>query len=250
MKNYYLKKFTMEQILNIKTPDKFLIRGILNTPKNKTSKLIIIIHGLTGHPNEHHLYNSSKTFVQEGYATFRPALYYGEKGCRNLTNCTVKIHSQDINTVVNYFKKKYKKIFIVGHSLGGPSIVLSNLKNYTAITLWDPSTNTKILNEEARFDKKRNAYILDWGQEIILGNDMYNETIKFNDYTEYVKESKVPLKIIVAGKGIMVDSARDYFLKTKGPKAYYIVQNASHCFDEEGTEEELLAQTIDWFNEY
>ena len=61
----------MEKEIKIKTNDKHFIYGVLNTPNKKTEKLIIFVHGLSGHKNEHIFYNAKNFFVKKGYAVFK-----------------------------------------------------------------------------------------------------------------------------------------------------------------------------------
>lgn len=43
----------MEKELKIKTPDKKLIYGSFVSAGKKSDKLVIFVHGFTGHKNEH-----------------------------------------------------------------------------------------------------------------------------------------------------------------------------------------------------
>ena len=47
----------MEKEIKIKTPDKHIIYGTLNTSKKNSNILLIFVHGLTGHRDEHIFYN-------------------------------------------------------------------------------------------------------------------------------------------------------------------------------------------------
>ncbi|MEK6950379.1 MAG: hypothetical protein AABX13_01505 [Nanoarchaeota archaeon] len=58
------------------------------------------------------------------------------------------------------------------------------------------------------------------------------------------------VKIIVAGKGIIVKSGKEYFLQANQPKAFSSIAKATHCFDEEGTEEELFKETWGWVKRF
>jgi predicted alpha/beta-fold hydrolase len=171
-------------------------------PRNK--KLIIFVHGLTGHKNEHIFYNTAKFFSQNNFATFRFDLYSGEKKGRLLSKCTIKIHVFDLKTVINYFRKKYSKIYLVGHSLGGPVVLMAGLKNtIESIVLWDPSLNTLegLSSNILKFNKQLNKYILKWGTEYLLSKEMVKSWKKTDD--KLLQYFQVPTKIICAGKGIL-----------------------------------------------
>ncbi len=55
----------MEKQVKLKTKDKHIIYGVLNTSSKKCDKLAIFIHGLTGHPNEHTFYNAANQFPKK-----------------------------------------------------------------------------------------------------------------------------------------------------------------------------------------
>src|SRR3989304_3753719 len=116
----------METQLKIKTPDKHIIYGTLRPAKRKSSTLLIFVHGLAGHQDEHIFYNGARYFSEKGINTFRFDLYTGEKGGRILTKCGISTHAKDLDTVVKHFRKKFKEIFVAGHSLGGLTIQASN----------------------------------------------------------------------------------------------------------------------------
>jgi predicted alpha/beta-fold hydrolase len=51
----------MEKEIRIKTPDRHVIYGTLRIPKKKTGTLLVFVHGLTGHRNEHIFYNGARS---------------------------------------------------------------------------------------------------------------------------------------------------------------------------------------------
>ncbi len=237
----------MQKNIIIKSKDrKVNIYGVLDNIAS-TRKLIIFVHGLTGHKNEHHLYNGAKFFNSKGFNTFRFDLYSEENKGRRLKNCSIKTHSIDLETVINHFKNIYKDIFLVGHSLGGPTILGANLVNVNKIVLWDPST---ILVKEDKswfnFDKRINAYIIDWGVSIIANKQLFDEWMNL-DYTAWYKNCTQPLKIVCAEKGIVQHEWKKILHNFKNKHELRIVKKAGHCFDEEDTEIKLFEETLAWF---
>lgn len=55
----------MQKEVRIKTTDKKTIFGTLDTPEGKSKGLIIFVHGLTGHRNEHIFFNAAKYFTKK-----------------------------------------------------------------------------------------------------------------------------------------------------------------------------------------
>lgn len=116
----------MEKELKIPTPDKKVVVGTLLTAKKKSEILVVFVHGFTGHQNEHIFFNGAKFFSEKGIDSFRFNLYAGEdKNIRRFRDTTISLHGKDISTVVKSFRKKYKKIYVVGHGYGGTSLLFA-----------------------------------------------------------------------------------------------------------------------------
>ncbi len=109
----------MEKQIHIETSDDHIIYGTLNFALKDSDKLIIFVHGLSGHQNEHIFYNAARFFPQNGFSTFRFDLYSGESKGRILSKTSIKDHVQDLDTIIQHFKSQFKHIVLVGHSLGG-----------------------------------------------------------------------------------------------------------------------------------
>jgi len=237
----------MEKEIKIKTKDKHIIYGVLNTTKKKSKSLIVFVHGLTGHKNEHHFYNSAKFFPKNGFDTFRFDLYSGEKGGRSLMKSAISTHTKDVETVVNHFNKKYKHIFLVGHSLGGPSIMLSKVRNdISGIILWDSSARTKVEWDDFKYNKTLKTYMVSWGTEYLISKKMVDEWKTLPLPKNLISDIKTPIKIICAGKGALIKSGKEYYKYAKGPKSFSVIKGAGHVFDEYGKEDELFKETLNF----
>ncbi|AHB41569.1 hypothetical protein P148_SR1C00001G0779 [candidate division SR1 bacterium RAAC1_SR1_1] len=225
----------MEKSLTLKTSDNHVIYGTLNS-KNKSDKLVIFVHGLGGNQNEHVFFNGARFFNNNGFDTFRFDLYPGEKG-RNLVDCGITTHTQDLEVVIQEFIGKYKEIYLVGHSLGGPTILLANIENIKKIILRDSVLDTKRLyDDEIKFDKERNLYTVNWGIDIIIGEKMVKEMKSIENLNPKLNEK---YKIIYAEK---TDLKNDFKANIE-----HTIINSSHCFNEEGIEETLFQETLNWF---
>ncbi len=241
----------MEKQISISLKDNKKLYATLNTAL-KPKGIIIFVHGLTGHANEHQFYNSARYFPKQGYSTLRLNLYSSQKNARKLSECTVRIHASDILKAVEKARKYHDKIHIVGHSLGGPSILLAQLQNVQSITFWDPTPTRWLHKKEPKIfivEPKMKKVIIRWGTESLMGIKMYNETKKFMPLSTLLKNNKIPLNIITAEKGLNKQS-KEYYKYTKGPRRYTIIKCAGHCFDEEGVEEKLFKRTLSWIKRF
>ena len=130
--------------------------------------------------------------------------------------------------------------------MGGPSIILADIELAHSVVLWDPGLHTyEGLQDDMTFDTRINKYILHWGTEYLLSKEMV-ESWKLFDDRMIAKFSK-PTKIICAGKGILHTRWKDKMLSLPIKNEFAIIEEASHCFDEEDTEQKLFAETLDWF---
>lgn len=239
----------MERELKIKTPDKKIIFGTLVTSKKRQQKLIIFIHGFTGHQNEHLFFNGAKFFKDKGIDTFRFDLYTGRKGARHFHDTNIKIHSNDLNTVIKYFLPKYKKIYLVGHSFGGTTLLFTDVSNIKALVFWDPGYIGK-KKLEFRYDKKFKAYIEDYGIEIIVGDKFVAEMKDFPDCGELISKIKKPVKFITAGKRSSNKTKYNFYLKANEPKDFTNFREADHNFNSFEAEGRLFEETLKWINKY
>lgn len=226
------------------------LRGLLTHP------LVIFVHGLAGDMDEHIFFNGARYFEKHGFSCFRFNLYRHDKDARKMGNCTIKTHSHDLDLVIKYFRKKgVKKVFIVGHSYGGPTILLSKNKDYDGIVLWDPSYNLRELFTKTEYIriKEFNDYVVTWGYGIIVGRKMVEEARKITgrQSEQMIQNIHTPIKIICAEKKkIMLKGGKRYYAAANKPKSFIVIKNATHCFDEDGVEEKLFSQTLSWFKKY
>ncbi len=238
----------MEKQLKIPIANKKYIyatlRGSLNNP------LLIFVHGFTGYKDQHIFFNGSRFFEKKGISTCRFDLYNGEKDARKLEDCTLSLHGQDLDTVVEYFRKKgVKKIFVAGHSFGGVTVLLSKKKDFDAAVLWD-STGDKDVLLDAKYIKELDRYYFQEGAYgFTISKKMYEENNKKLKPTELIQVMHIPLKVIVADAGILVEEGKELFQNANDPKDFAIIPKATHNFNEDGTEEILFQETYSWLRE-
>ncbi|MEK7568650.1 MAG: alpha/beta fold hydrolase [Patescibacteria group bacterium] len=241
----------MEKKLKIKVSEKNYIYGRLSGSSRQP--LFIVVHGLPGSMDEDFYLNATRWFVKRGYASFRFNLYGTEKNSRQMMDSTLKTHASDIDAAVRYFRgKKFQKIFIAGHSYGGPSILLSSEQKFDGAVLWDPSykvsfTKTQHGFPAVKYIKEIKGYIMNWGTNLIVGKAMADEANTIN-WNELTKNFHLPLRIIAAGKGHLVRGAKHYFRTANDPKELTVIKDATHYFnDTEDMREKVFKISEDWF---
>lgn len=247
MEKMSLSKLTiMEQLLKISTSDKKVIYGRLRGSVDKP--LVVFVHGLGGRMDQHIFYNGARFLEKNGVSSFRFNLYSWEKDARKLSECTLETHSYDLDRVIEYFRKKgTKKIFVVGHSFGGPTILLSKKKDFDGVILWDPSYGDPLSFENPKYVPSLGMYKVTWEFDVLINKAMIEEakTLKEREEKE-IRKLSVPIKIITAEEGWLTEGGKKYYQLANEPKEYVVIESAKHTFDEDGVEDKLLKETLGW----
>ena len=241
----------MQKEIKIKAHDGKIIYGTLTLAKKKSNKLIIFVHGMTSSSYEPKYYNAVRFFREHGFNSFIFEQYPGgKKGARRFIDTTTSIHAKDLEAVLQHFKKKYKKLYLVTHSWGGPVALVADHSIVVALVLWDPSVNYTFKEGKYFFyDNRTNMYFSDWGVQHLIGKAWIEEARALPDPEELGARLTKPTKIISAKVGNGHKSKR-IFKNAKVQTAYYYLPKASHNFPEWGAQEELFKETLDWLKKW
>ena len=238
----------MEKSLKIKTQDGKFVYAILNGSISKP--LIVIVHGLCGHMNEALHYNAVRYFKEKGFSCLRFNLYSWGKDARKLHQCNLKTHGKDIDTVLKYLKRKgVKKVYLVGHSYGLPSILNSERQNVRAIVSWDGSHLPRRTFERLPKINKPKGRIYDEGYLTIMGESMVREEPIINS-DALISKVNSPILFVTIADGYNLKGAKRMYRKALGEKRLLIMKGADHNFNNEGKQELLYAATVNWFKKY
>ena len=239
----------MEKELQIPTEDGHVIYGTLNSSDTKSDKLIVFVHGFTGHSNEHFFYNAARFFPSNGFYTFRFNLYRPEKDARKLTETSVSEHVLDFQTVLAHFKDQYEHIYAVGHSLGAHAVVRSK-SSLDAVVLWEPAVEVSELCASLDFDKKSDCYIEHSNVDILVGKNFVEDAQGLPPIASVMASFDRPVKIIGGEVGGTEIAEKTYFAHARDPKDIYIIKGSGHTFDEGDAERELFKETLEWFEKF
>jgi pimeloyl-ACP methyl ester carboxylesterase len=211
------------------------------------------MHGLTSSIQEPIIQNGSKYFAKKWFTTYRFNFYGNETNARKLGKTTLKNHITDTNKVIKYFKEQWhNNIFLIGHSFGWLTILYTNTKNISWIILRDPSIGGKELLDDVTYDIKTRSYSIDRGDgyKYIIGSKMYKDfSIEPKEHLMQITRIHLPTKIICAEKWLQ-KAGKKYYKTVSNPKEFSIIPWASHCFNEEGTEEKLFEETYKRVKKY
>ena len=248
---------TPEETLWIDLPDtdglklKAILRGSLDKPT------VVMVHGLPGGGNELLQFLGARYLHEQGFTTLRLYLYDWEPNTRNLVDCTVQTHAADFDVVVTYLKQQgVPKIFAEGHSYGGLTILTATSRLDGAV-LWDPSHGL-VFRDPAQLEYYENSLVKETDNlKLFLNGPGYiepkaitKEQDEMGDTTNLAAHKGYPLKIISAGKGLMVELGKRYIDVADEPKEHSVIAEAHHVFeDSDEVMFDLLKQTADWFKE-
>ncbi len=235
----------MQKEIQINTKDDHIIYGTLDSKQNSDT-LLIFVHGLSGHKDEHHYFNAVPYFTEKNFDTFRFNFYTREPHSRLLSESSLTTHSDDLKLVINNFKEKYKNIILIGHSFGALIIINTDLSDISKIVLWDPTGElNKIKEKNASFNSDLNKYILHWGMDILINKELADDWQSV-DLSKSMKNLKTPCKFIFAGNSSKHKAWEPFLKKIKVKNESVIINGATHGFIEEGVEQKLFEETFDW----
>lgn len=240
----------MEKDIKIRTSDKKNIHATLRGSLRKP--VIVLVHGLAGHMNEAMHYNAARYFEKQGFSSFRFGLYSWQKGARKLHECTFSTHGKDIDTIIAYLHRHgARKIFLVGHSFGWPSILHARSKEVLAVAAWDGSMLPYEKKVFAKRSAKPKGRILDEGYLVIMGERMAKDAHSFDSIAR-IKRFDIPTSFITVNSNTEGNMHRNKKMHAvaKVKKELVIIKGATHNFTEEGKEEELYVATVKWFKQF
>jgi pimeloyl-ACP methyl ester carboxylesterase len=188
-----------------------------------------------------------------GYNVWRPAMYWWEKDCRRLSECTMALHIADINVLLNKKISKKAPLYLVGHSYGAiQAMELAKIlkSRVHGILLLDPSFNCKKWTPGLK--NVGLITTMDAGVEFVLGQNMIDEFQTYDETKclELAGAIQAPTIIASAEKGILVKSNAMYAKAIPAPKKLLNVKGAGHCFWEGHSIETVTQATIKFWAQH
>ena len=248
------------------------IQGTLLSPKkqNNTPLAILIAgSGPTNHDgNQAHLKNNSLKYLAEGLAEKEISVFrYDKRIIAQMNKGTVQEDKltfedgvNDALLVVNYFKKKYKNIIIIGHSEGALIGILVAQKTPVSklISLSGAGSNSATLIEEQikknapqlKEEAQKVLNLLKKGEQVdnispylapVFRKSVQPYLISWFKYdpTKEITKIKIPVFIIQGTNDLQVERKEAQLLKEAQPKAQLLlVEGMNHILKEVKTIEE------------
>jgi pimeloyl-ACP methyl ester carboxylesterase len=240
-----------QTVLDVTAPDGKKIFVYCNRAGDTPSpKAVVIGHGLGDSPNGYMHMMARDFFTSKGYDVYRMAFYWDEPEYRILHDCTLDIHGQDLNTVINHVRNHHQKIFVCGHSYGGLTLVFAN-PQVNALSFWDPSYQPydRFWKTSAAPNHDGKTYLLRWEYLITIGKDMIDEAKALSRprAKDLISRISIPSQVIIAGDSWLKDDATMLFDDLVCQKECVEIQGAGHTFVEGLVVFDLLDKTHQWF---
>jgi len=258
----------MKEKIIIENEDQKII-GILHKSDKPSDKLVILVHGFTGDMDgpAGFFIPVAEKLCENGFDVYRFSFRFTTKDWSLFQNMTIRGEVSDLKKIISVMSKKYRKIGIVGESLGAPVSILSYNDKINVIVFWYPVlflretssrknflTNKKLKELEERGHLIHKKYIGD----VKVGKDYINE-IKTLDLIPFAKKIRCPVLSIHGDKDVHVplDHSERLMKILKEPKNLEIIAGANHVW--RGIDytlpipkfqQKALQLTIDWFKKW
>ncbi len=243
----------MEKDISFPAHDGKTIYATYNkTASEKCRGLIIYAHGLPSNRNDYTYLQSARLFTKKGYDTLRISFYDWQKNARNLKDCGFEEHAHDLETTIKKFKSKYKRIYLIGHSWGGPTILQTSMNGIAAVSLWDPSYNVPFW-WDACFRKEGKYIFLTGPCDAILSPRMHAaaQSLDYAKCEALARRFSTPLQVLHAKKnGRLYKFKKSYHTHAAGPTDYHLIAEADHCFLDEIALKKAIQHTHNWFKKF
>lgn len=248
------------------------IQGTLLSPKKQNNAPLAILIAGSGPTdrdgNQAHLKNNSLKYLAEGLAEKEISVFrYDKRIIAQMNKGTVQEDKltfedgvNDALLVVNYFKKKYKNIIIIGHSEGALIGILAAQKTPVSklISLSGAGSNSATLIEEQikknapqlKEEAQRILNLLKKGEQVdnispylapVFRKSVQPYLISWFKYnpTKEIAKMNIPVFIIQGTNDLQVEKKEAQLLKEAQPKAQLLfVEGMNHILKEVKTIEE------------
>lgn len=214
---------------------------------NKNEKCIVIVHGLFGNSSEHQFYNGAKYFSKNNYDVYALNMY--TIGKRQIDKNSITQQKKDLEEIYEKLKRKYKKVFLIGHSIGGPIIYLSKIvkveSKVKACALWEPTINPVGVEKDFKFKKGLNSY---YSYGFLVSNKMVSDLQKLT--SEKISKIQKPFLLVLNTKGGLFKNWKKAYNFIKVDYKTLYLKDSAHNFSKNNQDEILYKETLKYFNKF
>ena len=219
----------------------------INQPDDEArpGTIAVFVHGFTGSIEEHIYQEAAKAFPEHGIATCRIVLYNGRlEAARRIDECSLMENVHDVESVIEWLKGEgYRKVHLIGHSLGGIIAILASHEHVEKMVLWDPTTGFQTTEEKGFIWNECLSRYVSYRRIPVIISKYMIEQWKAWKADMLAERIDVPVKFIFATKYNKYNSWRQS-LRLVRPEHEVAFIEAGHTFSEECASEKLMRETI------
>lgn len=244
------------------------IVGILHKSDKPNDKLVILVHGFTGDmdgPGGLFIPFANK-LSKDGFDVFRFNFRFTTKDWSLFQNVTISGEVSDLKKIISVMSVKYKKIGILGESLGGIVSIMGYNNKVNVLVLWYPpgflleTSLNRFSSIEKSKEAEKTGYVIEKKHnEIFKIGKSFIEEVKTIDVIPFAKKIKCPVFIVHGDKDtrVPIDQSERLIKILREPKKLAIIQGANHAWKDMDYKDPILEfqnramnLTIDWFKRW
>lgn len=224
--------------------------------KGSSKSAVIMSHGFTGDKSEWGRFDrTAEALNKAGFTVFS----FDFSGCGESEDDSLTVEKQvdDLQSAIDFIKQKgFKKLGLLGHSLGG-LISLKNLnKGIRALVLWAPATAPK-MDIQSWYSRRQLKEMEDTGylvkkrdmgvrRKFIIEKGMFDELASINQ-EKLLSKVKCPVLIIHGDKDdvVPVENSQQAMQYLPAGSKLEVIKGADHSFYEQL--DKFIGHTVEWF---
>jgi uncharacterized protein len=184
----------MKKYIELKM-DSLTMRGYEN--ENNKSSCVVMFHGFTGNKTETNrmFYFIDQSLEMEGISSLRFDWFGHGESDLDLSLITVDLLLKQAHVILEYAKKKYSKIYLLGFSMGGALAINSLKYSIDRLILISPAVNMlEIARENYKMNKEIDYNLVDL-HGLKLSKE-FPESFKNLEYQENLINYNKPVLLI------------------------------------------------------
>jgi alpha/beta superfamily hydrolase len=236
--------------------------GILHEPKEKTDKAVVIAHTFKGDKDYQPILEAASEFLaMNKIAVLRFDFAGAGESEGDYKNTTLLSEVDDLRSAIKFVESRgYKKIGLIGFSIGAIVSLIAYNSKIRAIVLWSPLLNpmiiydrykkfeeefkiSKFIVKERKIDKKK----------VRIGIDLFNEWKNIN-MVPFIETVECPVLFVVAGEDKEICNREEnlemlkYFPNKKNK--LIVVEGADHDFLDKEKARKVILATRNWLRKF
>lgn len=240
--------------------------GIWHIPEKKTDRAIILAHGITVDKDETGIFiRLAEKLCTEGFAVFRFDFSGHGESEGSPEGMTITKEIQDMDAAVDFVKKQYPNIGLLGASFGGGIATLFVSENESlikALCLWNPVLNydhtflhpvfpwLKTRIDDVKKDMESKGFTQIGSRKFRVGKNLFDEMERIKPF-EALKKIGIPSMILHgdADDHVPYEDSAEY-VKNLTQGKLITLPVATHGFQNPNDDPRAIEKTFTFFTSH